>query len=114
MPPQTRLRRRCRAASGLRRAGGRQLEAPAGMHEAIWSKYSCKLLQEAHVARVEQSNVADAVLHHGNAIDAHAEGEAADFAGVVNGVAAQLNAALVYRLKHRRVDHAAAQQLDPA
>ena len=50
---------------------------------------SCELIQETHIAGVELANFADAVLHHGDALDAHAEGEAGDLfwiVGVVGGV----------------------------
>jgi hypothetical protein len=38
-----------------------------------------ELLQKSHIAGVELAYIADTVLHHGNPLHAHAEGEAADF-----------------------------------
>src|ERR1700749_817849 len=67
-----------------------------------------KLPQKPHISRVELADFADAVLHHGDALDAHAEGEAGDLLRIVGG--------LLFRGEGEDagIDHAAAQQLDPA
>ena len=77
---------------------------------------SCQgeLFEEAGIAVVEEADVGDAVFHHGDAVDAHAEGEAADAAGVVDGVAAEGEAVLVDGVEDVGIDHAAAQEFDPA
>src|SRR5665648_536940 len=62
-----------------------------------------ELPQEADVVVVEQAQVGDAVLEHRHALDAHAEGEAADLLGVV-----------IDELVDCRVDHAGAHDLEPA
>src|ERR1700677_1793390 len=67
-----------------------------------------KLSQESHIARIELSNFADAVLHHCDALEPHAEGEAGDLLGVVCGLPDGSEG------EDRRVHHAAAEQLDPA
>src|SRR5450631_2145801 len=67
-----------------------------------------ELLQKAHVAGVELADFADTVLHHGNAFDAHAKGEAADFFRVVGGLLPGSES------KHSGVDHATTEKLDPA
>src|ERR1039458_1200379 len=66
-----------------------------------------KLIQKPHVPRIKRSNLADPVLHHRNALHAHAEGEAGDLLGVVGG--------LFFRCegKDGRVHHPEAQQLNP-
>src|SRR5207248_3990256 len=61
----------------------------------------------------------DAVLHHGDALDAHAEGEAGDFFGVVGVVTRVDLAACFISLgvdggEDSGVDHAAAEEFDPA
>src|SRR5579859_170450 len=68
-------------------------------------QFSCELLQEAHVTLVEQLDVVNFIHTHGNALHAHAEGEAADLGRVV--------AVALYEFEDVRVNHAAAQQLDP-
>ena len=62
-----------------------------------------KLLQETKIVFVEQPDVIDAVLQHGDALDAHAEREA----GVALGVVAD-------GFEDRGVHHAAAADLEPA
>src|SRR5262245_52208873 len=65
---------------------------------------SCeRLSEEAEVVLVEQADVVDAVLEHGDALDPQPEGEAAHHAGVVADL-----------LEDRRVHHPGAAQLDPA
>ena len=61
-----------------------------------------KLVQETRVVLEEELDVVDAVLEHGEAVEAHAEGEAGDFAGVVADV-----------VEDRRVNHASAAKLNP-
>ena len=62
-----------------------------------------KLLQEAHVAVEELLDVIDVVGHHGQPLDAHAEGEAAELFRVVADEAEDVG-----------IDHARAEQFDPA
>src|SRR5579859_1179064 len=69
-------------------------------------QFSCELLQEAHVTLVEQLDVVNFIHTHGNALHAHAEGEAADLGRVV--------AVALYEFEDVRVNHAAAEQLDPS
>ena len=59
--------------------------------------------EEAQVVFVEQANVIDVPLEDGDAFEAHAKREARHAVGVVADV-----------LEHRRVHHAAAENLDPA
>src|SRR5208337_1074067 len=68
--------------------------------------FSRELLQKPYVALEEQLNLFHLVLQDGDAIHAHAEGKAADLAGVV--------AVLLHKIEDVRVHHAAAEQLDPA
>ena len=65
--------------------------------------HSRELLEEAQVVLVEQADVVDAVLQHRDALDAEAEREAGDLLGVVAD-----------GFEHRRVHHAAAEDLEPA
>src|SRR6059036_1108931 len=60
-----------------------------------------ELGQEAQVVLVQQPDVVDAVLQHGDPLDAEAEGEA----GVALGVVADLR-------ENGRMDHPGAAQLD--
>src|SRR5260221_6847941 len=64
---------------------------------------SWKLTQETHVVLKQSLDVVNAVCQHGQAIDAHAEGEAADSLRVV-----------VHEAVHSGVHHARAEKLDPA
>src|SRR4051812_32722734 len=66
-------------------------------------RISAKLFQEAQVVAVEETDVVDAVFHHGDALRAHAEGEALDALGIVARVA-----------QHERMHHARAEELDRA
>src|ERR1019366_2945552 len=68
--------------------------------------FSRELLQESHIALVEQLNLFHLVLQDGDAHDAHAKGEAADLRRVI--------AVLLDEVEDVGIDHAAAQQLDPA
>src|SRR5712664_4188445 len=68
----------------------------------LLSLLSRKLLQEAHVVLEKDLDVVDAVFEHGQAVDADAEGEAADFFGVV-----------VHETVHGGIDHAGAEEFDP-
>src|SRR3954468_17234417 len=69
---------------------------------------SCELLQKPHIPREQQADVADAVLHHRDAVQAHAEGEAGDLIRVVGGLL------FPYEAEDRGVHHAAAEQFNPA
>jgi hypothetical protein len=61
------------------------------------------------------ADVGDAVLDHGDALDAHAEGEAGDLFGVVGVIGGvELSAFFGDRGEDGGVDHAAAEELDPA
>lgn len=78
-----------------------------------------ELLQEPHISGEEVAYVGDAVEHHGYALDSHAEGEAGDFFGVVGVVTGVDFAARFIPFggdggEDVGVDHAAAEELDPA
>src|ERR1700722_20060058 len=60
------------------------------------------------------ADVGDAVLDHGDALDAHAEGEAGDLFGVVGVIEAEFAALRGDGGEDGGVDHAAAEELDPA
>src|SRR5688572_9491051 len=62
----------------------------------------CKLVQEAQVVLVEQTNVVDTPAQHGDPIDAEAKGEALHFLGIVAD-----------RLQHGGIDHTGARHLEP-
>ena len=62
-----------------------------------------ELLEELQVVLEHQADVVDAVLQHGDALDANAEGEA--------GILIRVNVAV---LQHLAVDNTAAQNFDPA
>src|SRR4249919_318633 len=64
---------------------------------------SGELLEEAHVVLEEAAQIVDAVTQHREALHAHAEGIAGVFLRIDADVA-----------KHVRMDHAAAQHLEPA
>src|ERR1700688_3048131 len=64
---------------------------------------SWELFQEADVVLEEDLDVVDLIFQHGEAVDTHAEGEAADFFGVV-----------VDEAVDGGVDHAGAEEFDPA
>ncbi len=69
-------------------------------------KFSCELLQEAHIALVEQLDLFDFVLQDRDAFDAHAEGEALNLRRVVT--------VLFHKVEDVGIDHAATQQFNPA
>src|SRR5580692_4638849 len=71
---------------------------PAG--RSLWLR---ELTQEADIVLKENLNVVDLVFEHGEAVDAHAEGEATDFFGVV-----------VDEPVDGRIDHACTEEFDPA
>src|SRR5262245_10754536 len=62
-----------------------------------------ELAQEAEIVLEEQPDLGDAVARHGDALEAHAEGEAGDFFRVV-----------AHGPEHVGMDHAGSQQLAPA
>ena len=62
-----------------------------------------ELLEELQVVLEHQADVVDAVLQHGDALDANTEGEA--------GILIRVNVAV---LQHLAVDNTAAQNFDPA
>ena len=68
-----------------------------------------ELAEEAGVVFDEEADIFDAVLDHGEAGEAHAEGVAGEFGGVEGVVAA----GLVDGGEDGRVDHAAAGDFDP-
>src|SRR5580698_6160595 len=67
-----------------------------------------ELTEEAHVAGVELADFADAVLHHGDAFDAHAESEAGDLFGIVGRLFFGSEG------EDGGIDHAASEKLDPS
>src|SRR5688572_16781987 len=64
---------------------------------------SAKLVQKSQVVLKKQANIVDAVFQHGDAFDAHAEREAGYLLGIVAD-----------ELEHRRIDHAGAEDFQPA
>jgi len=64
---------------------------------------SWELAKEAHIVLKKDLDVVDAVLEHGQAIHAHAEGEPADFLCIV-----------VHEAIDGGIDHASAEEFDPA
>jgi len=74
-----------------------------------------ELFEEAHIAGVEVADVGDAVEHHRDALDTHAEGKAGDLFGVVGVVGWVYFSALCGDGgEDGGVNHAAAEELDPA
>src|SRR6185369_9817852 len=80
--------------------------AQRGEHRKL--RYSSKLPQESHVTRVKLADVADAVLHHGDTLDAHTEGKAADFFRIVGRLF------FCSEGEDCGIDHAAAEEFNPA
>src|SRR5690348_12856882 len=80
---------------------------PGGEPQKMWmmrlAGSSWELAEEADVVLKKNLNVVDLVFEHGEAVDAHAEGEAADFFRVV-----------VDEAVDGWIDHAGAEKLDPA
>src|SRR5690349_5409237 len=80
---------------------------PGGEPQKKWmmrlAGSSWELAEEANVVLKKNLDVVDLVFEHGEAIDAHAEGEAADFFGVV-----------VDEAVDGGIDHAGAEEFDPA
>ena len=68
-----------------------------------------ELAEEAGVVLDEEPDVLDAVLDHGEAVEAHAESVAGKFGGIEGGVAT----AFVDRFEDSGVDHAATGDFDP-
>ena len=64
---------------------------------------SLKLLQKVQLATLKMPHVLDAIFHHHQPVDAAAKGKA--------GVLIRID---VGSFQHIRVDHAAAQEFDPA
>src|SRR4030042_48108 len=71
--------------------------------EGYFHRLTSELLQETQIVGVEDANILDPVAEHGDAFDAHTEGEAR----VPFGIVADLSQDL-------RMDHTAAQDLQPA
>src|SRR5260370_31140427 len=71
---------------------------PRGLHK----RFLRELTAEAHVVLKKNLNGVDAVLEHGEAVNADAEGEPTDFFGVV-----------VQEAVDGGIDHAGAEELDP-
>lgn len=69
----------------------------------------CELAEEAGVILDEETDVLDAILDHGEAVEAHAESVAGEFGGVESVVAA----GFVDGGEDGWVDHAAASDFDP-
>src|SRR5437588_12607439 len=65
-----------------------------------------KLFQKSHIPLKKQLNVIDAVLQNRDAVDAHAKSKPADLRRVV--------AVVLHELEDVRVNHATAENLDPA
>src|SRR5579875_1367023 len=90
-----------RSASAWALRSGRQYSC----NQLSGTRMASELLQEANVVVVEQAQVGDAVLEHGDALDAHAEGEALHPVGVV--------AVVLDVGEHVGIDHPGTEDLDP-
>src|SRR5207253_9757559 len=101
-PPRARPPPRGRPGSGAGAAPAaapRSRPAPAASSAAP----SFELLEEAQIVGVEEADILDAVLDHGDPLDAHAPGETRQARRVV-----------AHPLEHARVDHAGTENLEPA
>src|SRR5581483_8584565 len=78
-------------------------EKPAPSSRPPRTSNLTELSQESQVVLKKQPNVVDAVLEHGDALHAHAEGEAGDLFRIVADES-----------KNRRIDHAGAEDFEPA
>src|SRR6266700_2903776 len=74
----------------------------AGLKPGPYSCFLRELAKEADVVLEKDLDIVDAVLEHRQAVDADAEGEAADFPGVV-----------IHEAVDGGIDHAGAEKLDP-
>src|SRR6267378_2893961 len=74
----------------------------AGLKPGADTCFLWELPEEAHVVLEKNLNIVDAVLEHREAVDADAEGEAADFFRVV-----------VHEAVDGGIDHAGSEELDP-
>src|SRR6266700_4808444 len=74
----------------------------AGLKPGPYSCFLRELAKEADVVLEKDLDIVDAVLEHRQAVDADAEGEAADFLGVV-----------IHEAVDGGIDHAGAEKLDP-
>src|SRR5271170_7318502 len=63
-----------------------RVQAGLGALRSILLRGLGELFEETHVAGVEVADVGDAVEHHGDALDSHAEGEAGDLFWIVGVV----------------------------
>src|SRR2546422_2995608 len=79
-----------------------KLSSQAGLKPGLYNCFLRELAEDAHVVLEKDLDIVDAVLEHGQAVDADAEGEAADFLGVV-----------VYETVDGGIDHACAEEFDP-
>src|SRR5690606_8697901 len=98
-------RPRCRRRSGVRRASRERARASSTHPTNAWrcASITSELCEKARVVFEEESKVVDPVAQHGDALDAHPEGEAGDGVRIVAGMPEDL-----------RVDHAGAEDLQPA
>src|SRR6266481_712693 len=74
----------------------------AGLRPGAYTCFLWELPEEAHVVLEKDLNIVDAVLQHREAIDADAEGEAADFFRVV-----------IHEAVDSGIDHARAEKFNP-
>src|SRR5207245_5312874 len=74
----------------------------AGLSPGAYTCFLWELPEEAHVVLEKDLNIVDAVLQHREAIDAYAEGKAADFFPVV-----------IHEAVDGGIDHARAEELHP-
>src|SRR5260370_1851484 len=79
--------------------GSRQLTVESLLVAVL---HSWELPQETHVVLEKDLNIVDPVLQHCQAVDADAEGKAADFLGVV-----------IHKAVDGGVDHSGAEEFDP-
>src|SRR5260370_37678627 len=75
----------------------------AGLKPGLYKCFLRELPQEADVVLEKDLDVVDAVLEHGQAVDADAEGEAADFFGVV-----------IHEAVDRGIHHTSAEKFNPS
>src|SRR5882724_1783001 len=74
----------------------------AGLRPGAYTCFLWELPEEAHVVLEKNLNIVDAVLQHREAVDAHAEGKAADLFRVV-----------IYEAVDGGIDHARAEKFNP-
>src|SRR5581483_9891239 len=95
----------CASISGAQYSCSHSSGTRISRHLRVRRSPSAELLQEADVVVVEQAQIGNPVLEHGDPFHTHAEGEALNLLWVV--------AVVPHVLEHIRIDHPGAQDLDP-